>query len=1491
MRELSFVCILLFVTSAKTSADRTQHVFYIKPTADSPCPHPASNCQVLQYYFTELRSDGIDYVLQFPSDSTLYFLPGTHTVDLPGIVWLHLSVHNITLSGLETSPSGSSYTENATVQCMNRTAFVFASIPSLTITNLSFVNCGTVLFNASEDAPHIGAALAFFAVTDLTISEVVVKNSIGFGIFCFDVLGDVVISKSELVGNRGKGQIEGGNLYIFYSLTEQDCLVTSKESATFSIQSSRIINGNTNLNSYLDCPGLYIALVHFCVNITIDISNVTISGNGKYSQESKGNLLIYIGEPYNSVGTHHILIRNSHITDGIASHPSSIVAGGITVNIASDDTTSIDDIDLTSPAPCGQSTLENSLKVLDSEISMNRHTLPFGTGGVAVVILYVCQKYMIDFSGVNFVNNTAITGPGGVGNMQYEVHSVYAGTPSPVHFLSMKDCTVESGKGIFSGGLYVKLNIYSLLGAQVSGDAFPKIPWWEISTTTFINNTGFYSGAMYLVLGNQNTLQLEGYRIAHLIQMKNCTLMNNNAGLGSAIVVFGDGSSPIIGELPFSLVFDQVLFSTNNIAPSVTLFGVSVDYLFNYSTEFVKYYYASNAILDNAAAVLLVDSVVTTFHNCHFQDNNSSALGGSNMAYIVFEGNVTFSRNHAKRGAGIFLSLTYVSLKPNTHVYLEDNYAEEVGGAIYINDEEEFLKGYLCIFYPMLPMDIQLENANITIYFVNNTAGIAGSAMYGGSIDTCDSKFLLTVIDADENSPLWDYPPSLVYNLTLNYTSETGLSVISSDPLGVCYCDESNTAPNCFQKAKSLESFPGQTFNVSVVAVGQRNGVVPSTVYAIFKDTITPHSYSLGELQGSQYSGTGCTNLTFNVRSSTIDIIQMFLTVENPATPKRPFERTLGLRPSLLSVTLSPCPLGFNISGTPPKCRCVSQLKELSITCDIDTQRITRPAGVWIGYYPQDVDNVTALTQADYPHGILFHQHCPFDYCKREDVQLLLRYPDDQCAHHRSGTLCGTCQHGFSIVLGSSSCLQCSNSYIALLLAFIACGIALVIFLTLCNLTISDGTLSAIIFYANIVQVNNPTFLTGEGTSVFTIFIAWLNLDLGFHTCFYHGMDMYAKAWLQFVYPLYIWTIVLTMIVSSHYSIRAARIFSRNAPKVLATLFLLSYAKLLRAVITVFSFTFLDYPDGTTKTLWLYDGNVTFLRGKHIPLFMFACIVCLTFLLPYTVIVLFAQCLQKVDSYRVQNMLRRLKPIVDAHVGPYKDDYRFWPGLLLLTRVILFLSFALNSLGDANLNLLLISIVVQAVICLELALHGVYKTWSLDILDAVVLLNLGSLSSLTWYAQTDWQSAVTVPLLSVMSAIFAGVLLLHICGRIVAERTRNYNASELQNFFNVIFQHPGDTQHGNTDTELQNLANTDNSDSDAETQNLLQPHGDQLEQMQPQSQPRGQNQVVPCQLLTFDQDRTSGEAVLIPHHPNPASRQRVEDENYIDPSFVVHSEI
>ena len=114
-----------------------------------------------------------------------------------------------------------------------------------------------------------------------------------------------------------------------------------------------------------------------------------------------------------------------------------------------------------------------------------------------------------------------------------------------------------------------------------------------------------------------------------------------------------------------------------------------------------------------------------------------------------------------------------------------------------------------------------------------------------------------------------------------------------------------------------------------------------------------------------------------------------------------------------------------------------------------------------------------------------------------------------------------------------------------------------------------------------------------------SVFIAWINLDFGVETCFYSGMDIYQKTWLQFVFPLYIWLLVGSTILVSHYSTSATKIFGRNIIAVLATLFLLSYTKILKTIFTALQSTQVlqGSANDTNGTLipyrvWSYDGNI-----------------------------------------------------------------------------------------------------------------------------------------------------------------------------------------------------------------------------------------------------------------------------------------------------------
>ena len=111
---------------------------------------------------------------------------------------------------------------------------------------------------------------------------------------------------------------------------------------------------------------------------------------------------------------------------------------------------------------------------------------------------------------------------------------------------------------------------------------------------------------------------------------------------------------------------------------------------------------------------------------------------------------------------------------------------------------------------------------------------------------------------------------------------------------------------------------------------------------------------------------------------------------------------------------------------------------------------------------------------------------------------------------------------------------------------------------------------------------------------VLSVYIAWLNLDLGIETCFSENMNAYTLTWLQFIFPLYIWLLVILLIYASWYSVTVSRLTGSNTVSVLATLFLLAYAKLLQTIITAVSFTTLTDKQGITSAVWLLDGNLAY---------------------------------------------------------------------------------------------------------------------------------------------------------------------------------------------------------------------------------------------------------------------------------------------------------
>ena len=212
--------------------------------------------------------------------------------------------------------------------------------------------------------------------------------------------------------------------------------------------------------------------------------------------------------------------------------------------------------------------------------------------------------------------------------------------------------------------------------------------------------------------------------------------------------------------------------------------------------------------------------------------------------------------------------------------------------------------------------------------------------------------------------------------------------------------------------------------------------------------------------------------------------------------------------------------------------------------------------------------------------------------------------------------------------------------------------------------------------------------------------------------------------WLQFLFPLYIWSIAAALIVSSHYSTRVSRFIGSNTVPVLATLFLITYAKILRLIIDVISFTTITFPDGYKSKVWFMDGNIKILTGKHIPLFLVT-LLFLLFSMPFTITLLTIQLIYKISHYRVMFWVNKLKPLFDAYTGPYKAKHHYWTGLLLIFRIVLLIIFSLNQTNNPTTNLVSITAASITLLIWLYFSRWVYNDWFNNYLEAFFLTNIG----------------------------------------------------------------------------------------------------------------------------------------------------------------------
>lgn len=116
----------------------------------------------------------------------------------------------------------------------------------------------------------------------------------------------------------------------------------------------------------------------------------------------------------------------------------------------------------------------------------------------------------------------------------------------------------------------------------------------------------------------------------------------------------------------------------------------------------------------------------------------------------------------------------------------------------------------------------------------------------------------------------------------------------------------------------------------------------------------------------------------------------------------------------------------------------------------------------------------------------------------------------------------------------------------------------------------------------------------------------------------------------------------------------------------------------------------------------------------------------------------------------------RLKPFFDAYTGLYKDKAMFWNGLTTVIYTILLIT---STEVDTILNLVIVALSGVTLVFLNFAFGGVYRKWTLSVMEAIIHTNIIFLSILSVLSLTKGHSVTAVVYAStaVSFTLFIGV--------------------------------------------------------------------------------------------------------------------------------------
>lgn len=863
------------------------------------------------------------------------------------------------------------------------------------------------------------------------------------------------------------------------------------------------------------------------------------------------------------------------------------------------------------------------------------------------------------------------------------------------------------------------------------------------------NNAQYYGGGMYLGFTSRS--------VSNNVVISGSSFKYNTAanGTGGAISMntFENSNRNTLAVFNSNFEENVAVFSGGGACSVAIQDNIVSDdlVLLENVASFSGSNFTRNTALPGGSAVQLISnarvdqfSATVNFTNCLFAGNNATSggsvlsfrmpisLAGVNMfrentggAVALFrsrmdvQGNATFERNTADRGAGILMQdLSLIQLFSGSVLSFIANDATTFGGAIasvsVSTDSFLFFNTRCFIQYEVTTQFIYAEPPelwNATVMFTNNTAGSEGAALYVSNLELCTytNRSFTPRGTAFENSGTAFENSIFQVNSTFKFR---GNRVTNSEQKSFVSVESLATAPSRLAVfvvsedvlTKEIGAAPSRVVLLNVSAYDQADNSL-AAVWSI-EDTVeentteTAVAYFDAPRGGvlHRYSVPGLTeaeNASMNCSEGIKRVVNFLLIdVNGGSVENEP--------PVNITVTVNCCYPGYefrydNITGL-TICEHL-HLGGVILRPDFNKTYVYARPQIYIA------DREGTLVYAVMPP--------PFQKCTREQAQsgCLFKFddPDAQCSDNRTDFMCGVCRNGTNVDLTLQKCRECSDGDAAIVAIIVTLFVVVSVLVLLFNIGVPNDLKGCLFF----VQVVGFVYSYSEGNTVTWDFhisrIFGFNLYLPL--CPSPGYDALSTALYGFTLSFFAMSTVIVYIICARF-IRA--LSQRSSFDGIWLLSIITYKYTADTCFSVLRCVKVSGEGVRGEFRYYYDGSITcFQPGKHLApaLFSIILVVFVVILFPIAIFVI---------SYR---RYKRTYVFTDVLTDGIKVSCRWWSGYDLYRR-LLFITvvFVFNYINPDYIQIALLF--TSLVVFVIFARSKPYTSTRSNVIEGLVLLDL-----------------------------------------------------------------------------------------------------------------------------------------------------------------------